>query len=37
MANNHDKKQDKAHFTSSTKGLSPIDLEALEEFRYKLM
>lgn len=37
MANNHDKKQDRAHFTSSTQGLSPKALQALEEFKAKLM
>uniref|UniRef100_A0ACD5WSP5 Uncharacterized protein n=1 Tax=Avena sativa TaxID=4498 RepID=A0ACD5WSP5_AVESA len=37
MANNHDKKQERAHFTSSTEGLSPIALQALEEFKAKLM
>jgi hypothetical protein len=37
MANNHEKKQDRAHFTSSAEGLSPITLHALKEFKAKLM
>uniref|UniRef100_A0ACD5Y3R9 Uncharacterized protein n=1 Tax=Avena sativa TaxID=4498 RepID=A0ACD5Y3R9_AVESA len=37
MANNHKKKQDMAHFTSSAEELSPVALQALEEFKAKLM
>ena len=37
MKNNHEKKQDGAHFTSSAEGLSPITLQAFEEFKAKLM